>query len=72
MLEALAKIEEAMLALSPEIRVEVNIRLKIHDDVPADFVEQSTTVMSDSTDYRKVVQAFDGMVHKEITLSIPD
>ncbi len=66
----LTKLEAAINEFLPEEKVEVEVTLKIHDDVPAGYVEDD--VASEGTYYKKIVDARGGTVTKSIRIFIPD
>jgi len=70
--DQLRQLEEAMRAFPNEADVEVDVTLKINDDIPRGFVDEPTTVSSCYERYHKVLDAEGGVVRKIIRLSIPD
>lgn len=66
----LKPLEDAIRSLAIDAKVEIDVTLKIHDDVPAEYVE--STVTDGGTYFRKVIDAQNGIVTKSVRIFIPD
>lgn len=64
-------LEDVLKHFPEDYKIEVTITPKINEDIPRGYSAVPLTVYGEYTDYKKTVDAINGVANKIITISMP-
>ena len=70
--DSLATLEESLSSVQDDLTIEVEVTLKVNDDIPAGYVEDTRVSCTNGIRASKVIAASNGIATKTIRIYIPD